>query len=118
MSLSLQLSGSELTLSLDISTNLLQAPLLHLEQELSCPMCQRALRDRVTTLVRDWASVKVFARAHHIYSTTPHIVSIRSLSRTIINDPPNFIITYSRKNLCSILTSTTMALFSFPEYTP
>ncbi|KAH9924890.1 uncharacterized protein B0H18DRAFT_909010 [Fomitopsis serialis] len=43
----------------NISTNMLQAPLLHLERELSCPLCKGALRDRVSVLVREWASVKV-----------------------------------------------------------
>ncbi|KZT67166.1 hypothetical protein DAEQUDRAFT_767397 [Daedalea quercina L-15889] len=43
----------------DISTSLLQAPLLHLERELTCPLCRGALRDRVAILVREWASVKV-----------------------------------------------------------
>ncbi|TFY50363.1 hypothetical protein EVJ58_g11080 [Rhodofomes roseus] len=43
----------------NISINMLQAPLLQLERELSCALCKQALRDRVSVLVREWASIKV-----------------------------------------------------------
>ncbi|KZT74088.1 hypothetical protein DAEQUDRAFT_761539 [Daedalea quercina L-15889] len=42
----------------NLSTHLLQASLLPLQKELTCPKCKLTLRDRVACLVVDWASVK------------------------------------------------------------
>ncbi|KAH9842441.1 uncharacterized protein C8Q71DRAFT_853000 [Rhodofomes roseus] len=42
----------------NLSTHLLQAALLPLHKELTCPKCQLALRDRIARLTIDWASVK------------------------------------------------------------
>lgn len=68
---------SPLTPPSDISADLLQAPLLHLEQELSlsCTICKRALRDCRAALVRDWASVKVTSSGSW-FSHHPHAIAL------------------------------------------
>ncbi|KAH9930863.1 uncharacterized protein B0H18DRAFT_1116571 [Fomitopsis serialis] len=43
----------------NFSTHLLQAALLPLQKELTCPKCTLVLRDRIASLVIGWAGVKV-----------------------------------------------------------
>lgn len=59
----------------DLSTYLLQASLLPLQKEMTCPKCKLALRDKVVRLVVEWASVKVMIKCSLVMLTFADILA-------------------------------------------
>lgn len=64
----------------DLSTSLMQTALSPLENELTCQLCRRALRQRIQRLVAEWSSVKVIS---HLTMLVPLAICIGYLTSSI-----------------------------------